>query len=122
MESNIELLNGLESVPCVVAADLNEDEVRAFRVVENRTSEYATWNLEKLVAEMKITDYNFDVWQLPSLLPQEIPTLPDTPDTPKGIDYKPKYVVVIDCSSEQDQKVVYESVIAFGYSARIVSI
>lgn len=36
---------GLTDAPCIVATDLNEDQIKAFRLVDNRTNEIAEWGL-----------------------------------------------------------------------------
>lgn len=43
---------GLEFVPCVIARDLTPEQVRARRVADNRSSELALWDLEKLDEEL----------------------------------------------------------------------
>jgi len=43
---------GLDTVPCIVRDDLTEEEVRAYRIADNRTGEYAEWDYEKLAAEL----------------------------------------------------------------------
>lgn len=43
----------LKEVPCVVADDLTEEQVKAFRLADNKTSEWAEWDLEKLEVEME---------------------------------------------------------------------
>ena len=42
----------LESVPCIVADDLTPEQVKAFRLVDNKTAELATWDYEKLTTEL----------------------------------------------------------------------
>ncbi len=42
----------LESVPCIVATDLTPEQVKAFRLVDNKTAELATWDFEKLGEEL----------------------------------------------------------------------
>ena len=52
---------GIESVPCVVADDLSPEQIRAFRLVENKTNELATWDFEKLDEEFeKLGKIDFD--------------------------------------------------------------
>lgn len=36
----------LETVPCVVADDLTEEQIRAFRIADNKVAEYAEWDAE----------------------------------------------------------------------------
>ena len=43
----------LEQVPCIVADDLTEQQVKAFRLVDNKTSELAEWDIELLNAEIE---------------------------------------------------------------------
>ena len=43
---------GLETVPCMVADDLTEEQVKAFRLADNKVSEIATWDDELLAIEL----------------------------------------------------------------------
>lgn len=43
---------GLTSVPCIIADDLTEEQIRAFRLADNKTGELAGWDFEKLEAEL----------------------------------------------------------------------
>lgn len=43
---------GITEVPCIVAEDLTEDQIKAFRIADNKVSEYATWDEEKLSKEL----------------------------------------------------------------------
>lgn len=43
---------GLETVPCIVADDLSEEQVRAFRIADNKVAEMATWDADALSVEL----------------------------------------------------------------------
>lgn len=43
---------GLQTVPCIVADDLTDEQIRAFRLADNKTGELAGWDFEKLEAEL----------------------------------------------------------------------
>ena len=43
---------GLKTVPCLVADDLNEEQINAFRLADNRVGELATWDLDTLKVEL----------------------------------------------------------------------
>lgn len=43
---------GLATVPVIRADDLTEEQVRAFRLADNKVSEAASWDFEKLEAEL----------------------------------------------------------------------
>jgi ParB-like chromosome segregation protein Spo0J len=42
----------IESVPCIIADDLSPEQVNAFRLVDNKTSEFSEWDIEKLQKEL----------------------------------------------------------------------
>ena len=43
---------GMSEVPCIVADDLTEEQVNAFRLVDNKTYEASKWDIEKLAEEL----------------------------------------------------------------------
>ena len=54
----------IKKVPVIMAEDLTEEQVKAFRIMDNKSSEFATWDYESLLLEMeslKIEDYNLEL-------------------------------------------------------------
>ncbi len=43
---------GLEEVPCIMADDLTDEQVKAFRLADNKTAEIASWDFELMDAEI----------------------------------------------------------------------
>lgn len=43
---------GLKELPCIVLDYLSEEEIKAYRIADNKTSEFASWNEEKLKKEL----------------------------------------------------------------------
>jgi hypothetical protein len=53
---------GLEKVPCIRANDLSENQVKAFRIADNKVSEFSRWDLEKLGEEINFLNLeNFNL-------------------------------------------------------------
>ena len=50
---------GLDSVPCVIADDLSPEKIKAFRLADNKTAEFAAWDFELLDTEL--SDISFDM-------------------------------------------------------------
>lgn len=46
----------IQNVPCVVADDLTQEQVNAFRLADNKTAELAEWDLELLNSELELID------------------------------------------------------------------
>lgn len=62
---------GLEEVPVIVADDLTEDQIKAFRLVDNKVGELASWDFEKLEIELAgieidMLQFDFDVSDMPT--------------------------------------------------------
>lgn len=49
---------GLSEVPVIVADDLSEEQIRAFRLADNKVGEIADWDLEKLSLELENIDFD----------------------------------------------------------------
>ncbi|MBS4872256.1 MAG: ParB N-terminal domain-containing protein [Peptoniphilus sp. oral taxon 375] len=55
---------GLEEVPCIVADDLTDGQIKAFRIADNKVAEFSDWDMELLNSELKELedlDLNFDM-------------------------------------------------------------
>jgi hypothetical protein len=51
-----------ETIPCLVAGDLSEDQLRAFRLVDNKVASLATWDFDKLAGEVSaLVDVGLDL-------------------------------------------------------------
>lgn len=44
---------GLNEVPCLIASDLTDEKIAAYRLADNKTNELATWDFEKLKTELE---------------------------------------------------------------------
>ena len=52
---------GLKTVPCIMADDLTEDQVKAFRLADNKTAELAEWDINLLDMELTEIDDSIDM-------------------------------------------------------------
>lgn len=43
---------GLSEVPCVIAGALSDDQIAAFRIIDNKVSELAAWDFDALAGEI----------------------------------------------------------------------
>lgn len=47
-------LLGLDEVPCIIADDLTDEQLKAFRLADNKTAELADWDDDKLRMELEL--------------------------------------------------------------------
>ena len=58
---------GLEVVPCVIADDLTEEQIKAYRLADNKVSELAEWDIDLLgeeldgIFDIDMSDFGFDL-------------------------------------------------------------
>ena len=69
-------LLGLEKVPVIIADDLTDEQIKAFRLADNKVSEFSKWNEDKLRDELKqlemdMTEFGFEFTELTDLLEEE---------------------------------------------------
>lgn len=92
---------GLKKVPVHVATNLTPAQIKAYRIMDNKSHEAATWNMELLgleIEDLKGLDFNIDLTgfsdeDLQSLFPpayepdpadDEVPEPPEEPVTKRG--------------------------------------
>lgn len=61
---------GLAEVPCIIADDLTPDQIKAFRLADNKTAELAEWDFDLLQLELEdikldMADFGFDTTETP---------------------------------------------------------
>lgn len=86
----------LSEIPCIVADDLTDEQIKAFRLVDNKSAELAEWNLELLNLELENIhdiDMNLYDFKLSELLDDVVDDeyeveLPEEPKTKSGDIYK----------------------------------
>lgn len=88
---------GLEEVPCIVASDLTPEQVKAFRLADNKTAEIAGWDFELLEQELAEIDYidmaefGFELDEVETIdfdEEEDIPEVPEEPVTQPGDLYR----------------------------------
>ena len=52
---------GLSAVPCIIADDLTPEQIKAFRLADNKTAELAGWDFTKLEEELLKISNQFDM-------------------------------------------------------------
>lgn len=63
-----------KKVPCIVVSDLTPEQIKAFRIADNKVSEYSTWNEEMLrkelldLSDFELQSIGFQDWELDNLL------------------------------------------------------
>ena len=87
---------GMEQVPCIVADDLTDEQIKAFRLVDNKVAELADWDFSELETEladidMDMAQFGFDDFDIDAntdIVEDEAPEPPEEPKTKIGDIYQ----------------------------------
>lgn len=74
-------------VPCIVADDLTEDQVRAYRLADNKVAEFAEWDMDLLAGELDaigidMTQFGFELFSRKEVVEDDFD--PEPPEEPKS--------------------------------------
>lgn len=111
---------GIKEVPCIVADDLTPEQVKAFRIADNKTSELAGWDMDKLdielgeIADIDMGDFGFDIED------QGFDDEKTPEDKDVGID--DEKALVVDCENENEMEKTFYALTKEGYKCRIITL
>ena len=130
---------GLKKVPCIIADDLTPRQVKAFRLVDNRTSEFASWNYDLLQSELETLDIDLSDFEFPDLTyedtlsAEELESILDDDTDPtseygkdddeeetdsKDFSHEDEYKVEITCKNQTEQESLYYELVKRGLNVR----
>ena len=108
-------LLGLETVPVLVANDLTEEQARAYRLADNKVSELAKWDDERLkyelldIKDIDMSDFGFTTFEIED----------EEPLNTKNVEWHEKMQIIIDFDNEDDMEETFNRLIKEGYKCRI---
>lgn len=87
----------LKEVPCILADDLSEEQIKAFRLADNKVGEYAEWDFDLLEDELDdilnidMEEFGFDIDgddEEQEVIEDEVPEVPEEPKSKLGEVYQ----------------------------------
>ena len=92
---------GLDKVPCIVADDLTPDQIKAFRLADNKVAELAGWDFAKLEKELaELTAFDVDMSKFGFNIDEESFDIDGFFEDAEQKEKKPKTVVCPHCGEE----------------------
>lgn len=111
----------IDEVPCIIADDLSDEELKAFRLADNKVSELAEWDFAKLDAEL--TDIDFDMSDFGfdfNTIDEENDKFDDA-DT-EYHDINDKTIIAIEFDTEQELESAFQKLNDEGYNCQILTL
>lgn len=106
---------GIKDIPCIIADDLTEEQVKAFRLADNKVAEKSMWDYTKLDKELdSILDIDMSIFDFNI----------NTDDVEiERIDLSnkefEKYEIIITCQNEIELEEKYNKLMKEGYECKI---
>lgn len=79
----------MDKVPCIIASDLTEEQIKAFRLADNKVAEFSSWDYEKLEEELTnivnidMSAFDFEKPKFDDINWNEIPDLDEAYEEPQ---------------------------------------
>jgi hypothetical protein len=108
---------GMSEVPCIMADDLTEDQIRAFRIADNKVGEFAEWDMDLLgeeldelaeISDIDMGDFGFD---------DNLDNMGDEEE--KGENLSETFQIIVECENEIEQQEIFEKLSGEGYKCRL---
>lgn len=85
---------GMKEVPCVIAENLTEEQIKAYRLADNKVSESSEWDLPLLseeladIIDIDMSDFgfSFEEPEPDEVIEDEVPAVPEEPVSKRGAD------------------------------------
>ena len=98
---------GMTEVPCIMADDLTDDQIKAFRIADNKVGEFSKWDFDLLDSELEeLGDFNME--ELGFVESKE-----------EVQDFFIDYSIVVDAENELEAKEIFEKLKKMGLKCRI---
>ena len=112
---------GIKNIPTVCLEDLTEEQIKAYRLVDNKTNE-SDWDFSLLDEELGILAEDIDMELFGFDIDEEIEQK-DEEEKKKKVEFeiKEKYEVHIICKDEKQMEQVYNKTKGLGVECKLVS-
>jgi ParB-like chromosome segregation protein Spo0J len=108
----------IAEVPCIVADDLTEEQIKAFRLADNKVSEKAEWDFELLDIELEDI-FDIDMESLGFEFDEETEPA-EREDLSESVGET--YEVIVECNSELEQEEIFYRLTKEGLQCRTLTL
>ena len=109
---------GLDEVPVIVADDLTPEQIKAFRLADNKVGEIAEWDEDALSVELEeLENLDFDMSEFGFEMSE-----PQTQEKDENTDSVPideKMIIIIESDNESELEEYFEKLVEEGYPCRL---
>lgn len=114
---------GMAEVPCIVADDLTDAQVKALRLADNKVAEFSEWEMNLLggelgelaeISDIDMGDFGFDLSEFDNIGMDD-----EGDNAEKGVNLSDTYQIIVECDSETEQQEIFEKLSGEGYRCHL---
>lgn len=115
----------LDRIPCIVADDLTEEQIRAFRLADNKVSEFSKWDFDLLnseLDELKELDLDMSDFGFKDL---DLSEYEESNNNDLDTEYQQLYdktVIAIEFDTEEKLEAAFSKLTDEGYKCQILTL
>lgn len=108
---------GISEIPCIIADDLTEAQIKAFRLADNKTAEFAEWDFDMLSEEINgidginMFDFGFDI---EGLFPDD-----EQPETDARSEPVEDFTIYVYAKDASEQERIFDELTKKGYDCTL---
>lgn len=113
---------GMSEVPCIVADDLTDAQVKALRLADNKVAEFSEWEMNLLgeelgelaeISDIDMSDFGFDD-NLDNIGDEE-----ENGTEENGVNLSETFQIIVECENEIEQQDIFEKLSGEGFKCRL---
>lgn len=108
----------LDVVPCIIADDLTDEQIKAFRLADNKTSEFADWDIEKLDEELAALEIDMSLFGFE--YGEKTGGVSEREDLSDKV--SEVYEVIVECADEIEQEEIFNRLQEEGLQCRVLTL
>lgn len=115
----------MTKVPCIIRKDLDDNQIKAARIADNKLSEspWDTTNLLKELDDLRLQDFDcelvaMDSWELPSLSDED-DFKPDLSDKTESNPEKSTFKLIVTFNNADDMQLLFDDLNSQGYKVKV---
>src|SRR5699024_1516381 len=111
---------GMDEIPVIIADDLTEEQIKAFRLADNKVAEFSEWNFDLLSAELDELDMDMDDFGFDEI--EEKDNVEEGEEDTSSVDLDENVVIVVEADTESKLEEIFTELVEEGYQCRLLTL
>src|SRR5699024_2440755 len=111
---------GMDEIPVIIADDLTEEQIKAFRLADNKVAEFSEWDFDLLSDELDELDMDMDDFGFDEI--EEKDNVEEEEEDTSSVDLDENVVIVVEADTESKLEEIFTELVEEGYQCRLLTL